>query len=205
MSSSERGLLERAPVAVAATILVGLLTGVLTLAGQSVLSSEANRLANSGAIWLSVAFVVGAVMPSVRTAAVAGIATLVLAVAGYYSAAALAGAGATMGGIAFWVGTAAVGGPMFGAAGHLWRRGAPIQRAAASALLGAVFVAEGAFTLIAIPDLATTGWVEVVVGLAIAPVLAGSTRERVVAAAMLVPLAGLGLLAFFVIDRVLGG
>lgn len=40
------------------------------------------------------------------------------------------------------------------------------------------------------------------VGPAIALVLAGSMRERVVAAGMLIPLAGLGVLAYLAIDRV---
>ena len=48
---------------------VGLVTGALTLAGQAVLPTEANRLANSGAIWVSVAFALGWRMPTDATAA----------------------------------------------------------------------------------------------------------------------------------------
>src|SRR5690606_8659736 len=46
------------------SVIVGLLTGVATLAGQAVLPIEANRLANSGAIWVTVAFAVGWITPS---------------------------------------------------------------------------------------------------------------------------------------------
>jgi hypothetical protein len=64
-----------------------------------------------------------------------------------------------------------------------------------------VFVAEGAYTLLVIPDLARTGWVEVVVGLALPVLLGRGTRERVAGLALLVPLACVGLLAFEVINR----
>ncbi len=64
-------------------VVVGLTTGVLTLSGQAVLDGDWNRLANSGAIWVTVAFAVGAVMVSDREAVVAGTATLLLALVGY--------------------------------------------------------------------------------------------------------------------------
>ena len=63
-------------------VAVGLLTGVLTLAGQAVLPTEANRLANSGAIWVTVAFALGWRMPNDTTAAVAGLLALIGALAG---------------------------------------------------------------------------------------------------------------------------
>jgi hypothetical protein len=69
-------------------------------------------------------------------------------------------------------------------------------RVLAVALLGAVFVAEGAYTLFAIPDLARVGWVEVVVGLAVPVLLGRDARERLVGVALLVPLTCAGLVAF---------
>lgn len=182
-------------------VVVGLTTGALTLLGQAVLDGDWNRLVNSGAIWVTVAFAVGAVMVSDREAAVAGTSVLLLALVGYQLAAWVAHA--SLGGSAFviWSGTALVGGPVFGLAGRRWRTDAGWTRVVAIALVGAVFVAEGANTLWAIPDLARAGWVEVILGLGV-PILLGRDRpERVTALALLVPLSLLGMLAFAGIDR----
>ncbi len=191
-SRTQRGLL---------VLVVGLVTGGLTLLGQAVLDGDWNRLANSGAIWVTVAFAVGAVMLSDREAAVAGTATLLLALVGYQLAAWVANA--SLGGSAFviWSGTALVGGPVFGLAGRRWRADVGWTRVVAIALLGAVFVAEGANTLWAIPDLARAGWVEVVLGLGVPILLGRDRRERVTALVLLVPLSLLGMLAFAGIDR----
>ena len=101
-------------------VAVGLLTGVLTLAGQAVLPTEANRLANSGAIWVTVAFALGWRMPNDTTAAVAGLLALIGALAGYFVAASFAQAGISTSTVAIWVGVAVLGGPVFGVAGR-WR------------------------------------------------------------------------------------
>jgi len=177
-------------------IAVGLATGALTLLGQAVLGADANRLANSGAIWLAVAFGIGAVMASDREAAVAGIATLLLALVGYELAAWAAHASLGASGLVIWSGTAVVGGPVFGLAGRRWRVDTGRSGILAIALLGAVFIAEGAYTLISIPDLASTGWVEVLVGLGVPFLLGRDRQERVSALVVLVPLSLLGLLAY---------
>jgi hypothetical protein len=179
----------------------GLATGGLTLLGQAVLDAEWNRLANSGAIWLAVAFAVGSRMASDREAVVAGTATLLFALVGYEVAARVASASIGFAGLVIWSGTALVGGPVYGLAGRRWRVGAGRGRVLALALLGAVFVAEGAYTLLAIPDLARVGWVEVVVGLALPLLLGRDARERLVGVALLVPIACLGLLVFELINR----
>lgn len=180
---------------------VGLATGGLTLLGQAALDAEWNRLANSGAIWLAIAFAVGSRMASDREAVVAGIATLLLALVGYELAARVVGASISSAGLVIWSGIALVGGPVYGFAGHRWRVGAGRDRLVALGLLGAVFVAEGAYTLLAIPDLARVGWVEVLVGLSLPVLLGRDGHERVAGVAMLVPLACVGLLAFAAIDR----
>ena len=182
-------------------VVVGLATGGLTLLGQAVLDGDWNRLANSGAIWVTVAFAVGALMASDREAVVAGTATLLLALVGYQLAAWVAHA--SLGGSAFviWSGTALVGGPVFGLAGRRWRVDSGWTRVVAISLLGAVFVAEGANTLWAIPDLARAGWVEVVLGIGLVILLGRDLRERATALALLVPLSLLGLLAYAGIDR----
>lgn len=178
----------------------GLATGGLTLLGQGEFDAEWNRLANSGAIWLAVAFAVGSRMRSDREAVIAGTATLLFALVGYQLAARVMGASVGVTGLLIWSGTALVGGPVYGFVGRRWAAGAGRDRTLALALLGAVFVAEGAFTLLAIPDLARTGWVEVVVGLALPVLLGRGRRERVAGVALLVPLACAGLLAFAMIN-----
>jgi hypothetical protein len=184
-----------------AVVAIGLATGVLTLLGQSVLGEEANRLANSGAVWLAVASGVGALMASDVEAAIAGTVALLLALAGYQVAAGIASTGVSTSSLVIWSGTALVGGPVFGLAGHRWRGGPGRDRQVASALLGAVFVAEGAFTLLAIPRLSRTGWLEIAVGVALTTVLAGGGTGRIRAPALLLPLSLLGLLAYLAIDR----
>jgi hypothetical protein len=201
MPAHPAGLLDSRARRVLLVIAVGLATGAITLLGQAVLGADANRLANSGAIWLTVAFGIGAVMASDREAVVAGIATLLLALAGYQLAAWAAHASLGTSGLVIWSGTAVVGGPGFGLAGRRWRVDTGLARIAAIALLGAVFVAEGAYTLISIPNLARTGWVEVLVGLGVPFVLGRDRRERLSALVVLVPLSLLGLLAYEAIFR----
>jgi hypothetical protein len=180
---------------------VGLGTGVLTLLGQAVLDGDGNRLANSGAIWLTVAFGAGAAMASDRQALVAGLATLLMALVGYQAAASVAHAPMAASALVIWSTTALVGGPVLGLAGRRWRAGRGRERSVAIALLGAVYVAEGTNTLLSIPDLARAGWTEVIIGVGL-PVLLGRDRaERTTALVLLAPLAFLGLLVYQGIDR----
>lgn len=189
--------LRLAVIAVAA----GLLTGVLTLALQAVLPEALNRLANSGAIWVTVAFAVGALMPGWPSAAIAGTVTLLLAVGGYYAAAAVAGAGVSTGALLIWGGTAIVGGPVFGAAGWAWRTRRDRAEAVAAALLGGVYLAEGIFTLLFAPAMAAAGVVEVVIGLVLAAALPRSRDNRRTALVLLVPLTVVGLTGFLLIEQ----
>lgn len=190
------------PVAqMAIPVVAGLLTGVLTLALQAVLPEALNRLANSGAIWVTVAFAVGAIATSWRTAALAGTVTLLLAVGGYYAAAGVAGAGISTGSLLIWGGTAIVGGPVFGAAGWTWRTRRDRADALAAALLGGVYLAEGVYTLLLVPAMAAAGVVEVVIGLGLAAALPRSRAHRSTALLLLVPLTIVGLAGFWLIDQ----
>jgi hypothetical protein len=186
--------------------LVGVTTGVVTVLGQGVLDAQWNRLANSGAIWLLVAFLVGSIMPTRPWAAAAGVGTLVGAVIGYYVAAvAIAGASASPGSLVIWTGTALVGGPVYGLAGRLWREPEPRPRALAIALMGGVFCAEGLFTLVRIPDLAAVGWVELAGGVVLTFALGRSSRDRSMALAMLPFVVLAGFIALSIIDRLFAG
>lgn len=180
---------------------VGLATGALTLVGQALLDGDWQRIANSGAIWLAVAFGIGTVMVSDGEAAVAGIATLLLALLGYQLAAWAAHVSLGASGALIWSGTAVVGGPVYGFAGRRWRADGGRARILAIALLGAVFIAEGAYTLISIPLLAPAGWAEVLVGLAVPFLLGPDRRERLSGLVVLAPLSLLGLVAYEAISQ----
>ena len=150
---------------------------------------------------MTVAFLVGSTMGTFRWAAMAGMLTLLFAVGGYYAAAAAAGAGVSTSSLVIWGGTAIVGGPVFGGAGHAWRSATGRVRALAAALLGAVFLAEGLFTLAVVPEMAPAGWVEVVAGLVLVIVLPRSGRERAIGLVAIIPLALVGLAGFALIEQ----
>jgi len=189
----------------ALTIGVGVAVGVATLLGQSILPGDWNRLANSGAIWLIASFLVGSRMPTNGRAAVAGMATLVLAVVAYYVAARLAGAGVSTRTVVIWVGTALVGGPVYGVAGHWWRMGPDRRRIIAIGLMGGIVTAEGVSTLLRIPELAAVGWVEAVAGLGLVILLGRSGRERLLGLAVVPFVVLAGVAAYEILDRVIAG
>jgi hypothetical protein len=184
------------------SMVVGLLAGAATLAGQAVLPIEANRLANSGAIWVSVAFAMGWRTPSVPSAALAGLLTLLAALLGYFAAAAFAHAGISASTVAIWVGVALVGGPVFGVAGRWRATGSGREATMGVALLGAVYVAEGVATLWSVPHVALAGWGSVVVGSVLTLLLPRDRDSRLAACALLAPLAGLGAVGYMLIDVV---
>jgi hypothetical protein len=187
-------------------VVIGLATGVLTLLGQGVLDEHWNRLANSGAIWLLVAFLVGSVAPTMAWAAVAGLGTLIGAVAGYYAAAIIvAGAAVAPSGLVIWIGTAMLGGPVYGLAGRAWHDSDRRRRAVAISLMGGIFVAEGLFTVVFIPDLATTGWVEAIFGVGLTLVLGRSWWDRVTGLALVPGVVAIGFAVFEVIGRLFIG
>lgn len=190
-----------AKAAALVALIVGVALGVLTLVGQGVLDANWNRLANSGAIWVSGAFIVGSLMPSERSAAAVGLGALIAAVLSYYISARLfAGAGVSASSIAIWLGTAVVGGPVFGLAGRSWRGDRQPQRRLAVAVLAGVYVAEGASTLLRIPNQAAVGWVEIAVGIGVLVALSRSNRDWLLGLVAMLPIVALGVAAYAVID-----
>jgi hypothetical protein len=154
----------------------GLATGVLTQVGQSVLPDGWSQAANAMSPWLLVAFLVGSRMPDRRWAAGAGIATLVLALIGYYAMTELRyGIGAGTSSLIFWGLGAVVGGPVFGIAGLTWRIGRARQQAMAIGLVAAAAIVEGVYhaVVLAEPSVAA-GFI--VAGLLV-PLVLGRSRE----------------------------
>ena len=119
---------------------IGIAIGVLTSYGQAVADVPWSALVNSASPWLAGAFAAGALAIRARPAAVAGPLACSLEVAGYYVTTVLRGYAVAETEIVFWSVCALVGGPIFGAAGHLWWRS---RRPLAAMLLPAAFLAEG--------------------------------------------------------------
>lgn len=136
------------PVAVlGAAILVGLTWGAATSGLQTVLPWPFAGLANAVGPWVAPAFVVGALSRRSWAAALAGVLVCFGEVAGYYATSSLRGFGVNPFWVVLWAGTGLLGGPVLGLAGWCWRRAASLRLAAlGAALLGGVFLAEGAVT-----------------------------------------------------------
>ena len=97
-------------------------------------------LVNAVSPWLTTAFVAGALQTRLRVAVLIGMAATFLQVVGYYVTAELRGFGVNVDYVLLWSACAVLGGPLFGAAGQLWRRAAPAG--VGVALLVATWAAE---------------------------------------------------------------
>ena len=175
---------------------VGLACGALTVLGQGALPGSWNHFANSGAVWLVAAFVVGALMRSTTWAMVGGFLSLVLALLSYTIVAAVLGYTYRFSAIALWSSVALVGGPVFGLSGYWWRHAANSWRTAiGSALMGGVFIAEGWYELVKIQD-KPAGWVSILIGIIMVIFLPRSWKDRRRSFAVLLPTVLLGIGAY---------
>ena len=142
-------------------------------------------------------------MPTDRWAAVTGVGVLVGAVLGYYAAAVVAGAAAGASIMAIWIGTALVGGPVYGLAGRWWRGEPGARRVLAIGLMGGILIGEGTSTLLRIPELAAVGWVEIIAGIALTIVLGRSARERILGLAVVPGVVVAVVAAYAIVDGVI--
>ena len=131
---------RRRVVAVVAALVLGVVIGVLTSVLQGRLDFPWLALVNAASPWLTTAFVAGALQPRLRTALWAGLGATMLQVVAYYATADLRGFGVSARYLTLWSACAVAGGPVFGVAGHLWRRAAPAGLGAA--LLVAAWASE---------------------------------------------------------------
>jgi len=176
---------------------VGVANGLLTLIAFGTLGEGWNTLGNSGAIWLLVAFAVGALMPSTGLAVAGATAGLVGSVVWFYMAAHyLVGMPVSSAAIAIWLIAALAGGPVYGLAGRWWRHEIDVRHVLGLALMGGVFMAEGAFTVLHGSRVPIVGWVEVAVGVLFVVVVARSRRDRVLGFLALPLVAGLAIVAY---------
>jgi Family of unknown function (DUF6518) len=122
----------------------GLAVGALTSVLQKYLNQPWLSLVNSASPWLAPVFALGALWRRPPAAALAGLGTGLLELAGYYLTAAARGYPAGGAILVFWTICAVIGGPVFGVAGWLWWRGSRRWSALGAAVLPAAFGAEAA-------------------------------------------------------------
>jgi hypothetical protein len=170
---------------------VGLAIGALTSVGQTYLGGPVNALVNSASMWLIAPLLIGRTARTRGGAATAGLVVALSQLLGYYLTAHLRGFGVGGGMVAIWTACAIVGGPLFGAAGHLWRSGDPRLRGAGATALPAIFLAEGLWIYwYELGYLATTAlWLGI--GTALAVFLpAGPAQRRWLPATLTIGIAG---------------
>lgn len=166
-----------------AAALAGGSAGVATAWLQGVVSADWNTVANSGAVWTVVAFVVAALVGhSRRTAVSAGLLALVGEVAGYYWwIADVRHIPVVQYEVVLWTLAAIWIGPLAGLVAFLVRSGSREQRLAAIAALAGVVAGEGAY-LVRVAGVPRSGAVELVLAAAVAvwiaaaPAVAGRAR-----------------------------
>ncbi|MGW1022290.1 DUF6518 family protein [Streptomyces sp. NPDC002577] len=194
--------------ATAGALGAGLVLGTLTNLAQGRLPDAWQSLANSGAVWSTVAFVAGALIAaraSLWTVGVAGLCAEVGLVVGYYGYAEFGVDREGMGDLTFpliWLAMACIAGPLFGVAAAWWRRGRTTwRRVSGPAALAGVFGMEGiqyARVLHYIPP----AWACLAVALLVSLLMPRSHKER---ALTLATAAALSLLAYAVIEIPLSG
>jgi hypothetical protein len=162
----------------AAAVGFGILLGIATQLLQGILPGALNWIANALSGWLLAAYLFGSRMPTPRVAAAASVVMLMAALAAYYATVQVRfGYGTNGTTLLFWGIGSVAGGLVFGSAGWWWRHGGPRARAAAVGLLAALFVAEGYYFLMILPD-STVGLGAIVAGLIVPAVFGRDRRER---------------------------
>ena len=139
--SLARGALARAQAAGTLLVLaIALALGALTDLGQAWLPQSSASLANSGASWAAVAFVLALCATGTGRAALWGLLGLAGLVGGYYLAAISRHVPESPASIRFWMLAAVIIGPLLGVAASWVRRGPPVAAAlgagTAAGLLG---------------------------------------------------------------------
>jgi Family of unknown function (DUF6518) len=129
-------------VRVATVAVVGLGVGVITSILQKYLNSPWDSLVNAASPWLTPMFFLGVLWRRPSSAALAGLATGLLELVGYYTTASIRGYPAGHSILLFWGLCAVVGGPVFGAAGWAWWSQREWRSDLGASVLPAAFFAE---------------------------------------------------------------
>lgn len=182
----------------ALAVVAGLAVGVLTSFGQRYLGGALDPLVNSASAWLVMPFVLGLVARTPGGAAAAGLTCCLLQLVGYDLTAHLRGYGVSASREVFWAVCAVIGGPAFGAAGWLSRRGHGRLRGLGPAVLAAAFLAEGVWNYL--HELHYYGSAALWIGIGLV-LVALTLRERRTALWLAVTLPA-GLIAEIVLTRI---
>ncbi|GAA4202928.1 DUF6518 family protein [Actinocatenispora rupis] len=196
---------RRGPVVAVVAVAAGVVLGALDLAGQLALPYPWANLANSAALWAVAAFGLARwVRAGAVRCMVAGTVLLVVAVPVYYLAAALVlhdevGNAVSAVGLA-WTASGVLAGCVFGLAGHLRAVRPPFLAALGVALPSAVLLAEAAQRALrphrGWDDDAWTAVIQVALAVVLVAAAGRGLRGRALAAALAVPLAAFGWVAF---------
>jgi Family of unknown function (DUF6518) len=154
--------------------LVGVAAGVGTSYLQGVLPGPTNSLANSGAVWSMVAFLVALAsrQQGARAAAIGALA-LLGEVAGYYAIASpLRDIPSSTNERLLWVAAAIVVGPIVGLAAGWWTGGRLMGRLAAASVMSGIVLGEGVHGLVRVEFSGIQWWIEVVLGAAVGSIAA---------------------------------
>jgi hypothetical protein len=132
---------------------VGAVIGALIGAGTALLQPRVGppwaALVNSSSPWLLGGFMAGALLARRNPAVLAGLATLLVEVGGYFAMTDIGHIPVVRDYAAFWALCAVAGGPVAGYAGWAWRWGSPRAHGFGAAFLPGTFIAEafGAYGL----------------------------------------------------------
>ncbi len=152
-----------------AVVALGLAVGALTVWGQARLHGLTTALVNSESAWLIAPCLAGSFARRRRWAACVGAVCCLAQLAGYDAVSQLErGFGVGTAYDVFWGVAAGLAGPLFGLAGHLWRRGAPGVRGLGPAALAAAFLAEGVWTYLHVLHRPVTAALWIAIGGALA-------------------------------------
>jgi hypothetical protein len=136
-------VLRRRPPIALLGVALGVAIGVATSFGQAHLDRPFAALVNSAAPWLVAPFLTGAACRRIWSAAPAGAGVCLLQLAAYYVTAHARGFATGEAILLFWLACGLVGGPIFGAAGFVWRHGRLWLRGLGGTAPAAAFLAEG--------------------------------------------------------------
>lgn len=163
------------------SLLVGLVIGGLTFVLQGLLPDGVIQVANSGAVWSVVAFVIGRRVHSWKIAVVGGALALIGEVFGYYAIAYVSNlvelSTGSLAVIGVWMLIACIAGPLFGAGGYWSVHGTGRLQQLATASLGAIFIGEGLYLMSVLPTIAT-GLLWFAIAAVITLVLTWNNRAR---------------------------
>jgi len=187
--------------------IVGLVLGVLTNIGRSVLSGGWLILVNSGAVWAAFAFLCAALLIPVshpRIASHIGTAVLAGLMVGYYMAVLVRGTLHAPATVLVWIFATVVAGPVFGIAGTALRSDDDRHRQAGIAVIAAVFAAEGLFGLWWVGQPAPV-WTILVAGGLLAPAVLGPVRAVRRAYTIMLGLVPVLIFGYWLIDFAVAG